>query len=155
MNTSLWLISNRQPWVEALMRGWISCKTRSIFVNLPPVNSIVFLHASKALWSGWQDLYWTEGLDVKNLPRGGVIGVTRVVAVGLTRDILTRVEGLWWQLRAGRNCADEQTIRVAKPVAIPFFPCRGSLVPTRKLPIGLWEAPGVQEAIKSLLDISL
>ena len=56
-----WMMSNRQPWVEALLRGLITTKTRDHGVALPPVGATVFLHAGKKLWDGWQFLKWIRG----------------------------------------------------------------------------------------------
>jgi hypothetical protein len=116
------------------MEGLISCKTRSGAVTLPPVGSLVFLHASKALWSGWKDLWWTADIDVRCLPRGGVVGVARVLEVGApARTVVPEADQRYFRIYDG-TCMDWQAIRFGAVERIPFIPCRGSLAPTRKLP---------------------
>ena len=141
INTAeIWMMSNRQPWPEALLRGLITCKTRSLAVNLPPVGATVYLHASKALWVGWQNLRWvnTFGIDMAALDRGGVVGVATVAAAGLTDDIMPQREMVFFDVYEGRgsywNCADGASIQFKDIQRLPFIPCRGAQVPTRKLP---------------------
>jgi len=133
-----WMISNRQPWPEALLQGWITCKTRSEAVYLPPVGAIVFLHASKALWQGWKNLPWTKNVTVQGLDRGGVVGVAKLKATGHTNLLMptkemdffmvTEPDGYVW------CCADFATMVFEDVKRLPFIPCRGAQVPTRKLP---------------------
>lgn len=129
-----WMISNRQPWVEAIVQGWITGKTRSIYVNLPPVGAIVYLHASKSLWSGWHGLWWVDKyhVDVPNLPRGGIVAVATVADIGWSEDLL-RGQEKFWQADWG-SCMDVRAILFEDVKPVGFIPCRGSLVPTRKLP---------------------
>jgi len=139
--TDVWMISNRQPWPEALLRGLISCKTRSVAVHLPPCGATVYLHASKALWRGWRDLWWVEkhGIDVPNLPRGGIVGVATLSENGLTRSIMQEKDAAYFY--CGWNfCGAEQTMYFTDVRRTPFIPCRGAQVPTRKLPaeVEMW-----------------
>ncbi len=138
--SEIWTISNRQPWVEALAAGIITSKTRSASVNLPPVGATVYLHASKALWRYWRDLWWLDEfrIDMETLPRGGVVAVARVAAKGLTETVMPPSDREYFDLGwVGGNCADVQTIVFEDIKRIKFIPCRGSLVPTRKLPAEL------------------
>lgn len=134
-------MSNRQPWVYALLSGWITCKTRSPAVYLPPVGARVFLHASQALWRDWADLRWTYDLNVSQLPRGGVCGIATVAEVGPTRSVMPDHERKFFLVQSPRsgcwNCADAVTIRFVNIRSIPFIACRGVQAPTRKLPIEL------------------
>jgi len=146
--SDVWMMSNRQPWTYLLVSGLITCKTRSLGVSLPPVGATVYLHASKALWQYWRLLAWVHeyGLDVKALPRGGVVAVATVAATGLTKDIMPECEQRFFDVMAdedGRyryapwepwNCADTRTIQFRNVEPLPFIACRGALVPTRKLP---------------------
>jgi len=160
----IWMMSNRQPWVEALLRGIIRRKSRSINVALPPVGSVVFFHASKTLWKGWEGLYLTNKIkDIKNLPRGGVCGVGQCIFTGLkdsdeyealalplNKTILPDEEYFmfdvyeWnptkeeWQFLY--SCLDDQIIVFDKIQRIPFISCRDSQVPTKKLPPELTKA---------------
>ncbi len=139
MPDEIWMISNRQPWVEALLRGIITSKTRSLAVTLPPVGAQVYLHASKALWRDWRDLWWLDkfGIDMAAIQRGGVCGVAIVAAKGLTTDVMPRKDQPYFEMRGQFqpwSCTDRQTIVFKDIYRLPFIPCRGSLVPTRKLP---------------------
>lgn len=134
----VWMMSFRQPWIEALLQGWITHKTRSKAVNLPPAGAIVFLHASKALWSGWRDLWWAEQLDVPSLPRGGVLAVARLIDTGLSDEMIPPRERQYFKVGSRRrDCADVQCLWFGPPVQLRFYPCRGVLVPTRKVPAPL------------------
>lgn len=155
--SEVWMISNRQPWVEALLCGLISCKTRSAGVHLPPCRALVYLHASKALWRGWRNLWWVEahGIDVPELPRGGVVGVATLIAKGPTEVMMSVEDAEYFSFEpwddcdrrrlfyglsmssivaAWGCCAGEQTMRFENVRRTPFIACRGAQVPTRKLP---------------------
>jgi len=140
-----WMLSNRQPWVEGLLRGYFHCKTRSLNVNLPPEGATVFLHASKALWRGWKELPWIAeyGIDPRRLDRGGVCGVAQLIRVGPTPDIMPRADRRFFQVVPPKhpeftwNCADDMAMYFDGIKRIPFIPCRGAMVPTRKLPTEL------------------
>jgi hypothetical protein len=148
----VWMISNRQPWVELLARGLIRSKTRSVMVTLPPVGATVYLHASKALWSGWRNLVWLEKrpILVTALPRGGVVARAHLVAVGPTKFMMPAADRAYFEVRDDPfgiySCADEMTMVFDDVVRLPFIPCRGSLVPTRKLPPELLAFLQKQEA---------
>jgi len=135
-----WMISNRQPWPWALINGLISTKTRSPAVHLPPVGATVYLHASKALWRGWRNLWWIQELrlNVTGLRRGGVVGVATVKAVGPTMAVMPARDLEYFQVELGDgktwSCADQQSIVFQDIRALTFFPCRGAQVPTRRLP---------------------
>lgn len=135
----IWMMSNRQPWVEALLRGWITSKTRSPFVHLPPVGATVYLHASKTPWGYWKELAWVRRaeIDVRQLPRGGVAGCARVIAIGPTSTTMPENDREYFRVGddwGSWSCADYMTIVFEDIVRLPFLPCRGALVPTRKLP---------------------
>jgi len=163
----VWFMSNRQPWVFALTDCGLTSKTRSPFVTLSPRGSIVFLHASKALWRGWENLVW---VDVyihehemtpkdfeKSLVRGAVLAVARVRAVGFTDDVmpesdfgffdLVDIEAPWclaW-------CGGEQTV-VFEDIHVlrtPIF-CRGAQVPTRKVPPEVLASDEVQKILEEM-----
>ena len=146
----IWMMSNRQPWTEGLIRGTVKVKSRSLNVSLTTVGSIVFLHASQALWVDWKYLPWVKNMDVKNLPRGGVYGMGYCVMTGLVwEDEIHKImfdelyyepfelydEGEYWT-----SCLDEQVIIFDRIQKIPFIPCKGSQTPTKKLPKELKEA---------------
>jgi len=134
---NIWMISNRQPWVEALVRGYITSKTRSAAVYLPKSGDTVFLHASKALWACYKDLPWTKDIDVKNLPRGGVVAVAKVKGV-VDRDFMPKSDRPYFMVRESDgyewNCADHRVVIFEDIKPIEFLPCRGAQVPVKKLP---------------------
>lgn len=137
-----WLMSNRQPWVEALIRGLIRSKTRSMSVHLPPVGATVWLHASKMLWSGYDALPWVRqhNIDVPRLPRGGVVAVATVAAVGRTRDVMPPEDRELFRLGAhpdARSCAGPQTIVFDNVRRVEFVECRGAQTPTCNLPTAI------------------
>lgn len=131
-----WMISNRQPWVYALVNGLITSKTRSRNVSLPPVGATVLLHASKALWVGWRRLFWTALLDVKGMNRGGIVAVAKLVDKGLTPEVMPAADYLYFELDglSWRSCAGPATMVFADLRPLEFIPCRGFQVPTRKIP---------------------
>lgn len=140
-----WMISNRQPWPEALVRGLITSKTRSAAVHLPPVGSRVYLHASKALWKFWRGLGWVEyyKIDVPNLPRGGIVAVATLARVGPTSTTMPAADHRFfdvYEVGGGWCCAGEVTMVFKDVKPLTFIPCRGAQVPTRKLPEELLNA---------------
>lgn len=132
-----WMISNRQPWVYALVNGLITSKTRSVHVSLPPVGSTVLLHASKALWQGWQRLSWTATLDVKAMDRGGIVAVAKLVNKGLSPMVMPAVDYPYFVLDgiSWLSCAAPVTMVFDEIRPLQFIPCRGAQVPTRRIPI--------------------
>lgn len=168
-----WMMSNRQPWVEALLRGIIRSKTRSLKVTLPPVGSGVFLHASQAMWKYWYGLQGVfDGFaatdppiyppaDILALPRGGVVGFAIVEAVGPTMETMPAEDRHCfivndYILGEGHiqwDCADSQTIVFRNVVRLPFIPCRGAQVPTRKLPPELRALPPDIDRIDWLVTV--
>jgi len=142
MSNEIWMISNRQPWPEVLALGLITSKTRSFAVNLPPVGATVFLHASIVLWRDWKSLWWVKkhGIDMASIQRGGIVAVATVKANGRTSEVMPREDKKFFECEdfSGTwDCADEQTIVFENVQPIPFIRCKGSLVPTRKLPAEL------------------
>ena len=140
LSADIYMMSNRQPWVFALTEGLISCKTRNAGISLPKAGSTVFLHASKAMWSGWKNLCWVQhgNISSKDMVRGAVVGLATVLQVGKTKDIMPFQERLYFDV-IGRhstiwNCAAEQTIRFGKITLIDPIYCNGALRPVRKLP---------------------
>lgn len=135
-----WMMSNQQPWVEALLRGFITTKTRSPRVHLPPVGARVFLHASTTLWPGRCSLSWVHrySIDVPKLPRGVVVGVADVIAVGPSKTVMPEDERWYFATCDGRSsCAGPVSIRFSNVRKLPPIECRGTQQPTRKLPIQL------------------
>ena len=142
----IWIMSNRQPWVEALARGLIRTKTRSYAVWLPPIGAIVFLHASKALWQEWKGLEWAKNMDVPNLPRGGIYAVATVEKICDSHDMPERDWPYFYYYDSFYEeeecCAGDRAIVFRNVKRIPFIPCRGVQSPSRKLP------PELEEEIK-------
>ena len=151
-----WIMSNRQPWTEMVVKGHIRTKTR----NATSIASgdIVFLHASKALWQGWQNLAFFadmpmgEEWDVKKLPRGGVYGVGLVERVGITPHTMPPEDYEKFTMydtddfddyqspELDWNCAMYMSIVFSKVIELPFVACRGVQQPARKLPEELQKA---------------
>jgi hypothetical protein len=141
----IWMISNRQPWPYALTEGLITSKTRSAAVHLPPVCSTVLLHASKTLWRGWRNLWWVLGVDVRALPRGGVVAVANLAVKGPTGIAMPPDDRKYFDVEAdtvgGRwSCAGPMTMVFSNIRPVAFIPCRGAQVPTRKIPDGVLDA---------------
>ena len=140
MNKKIWMMSNRQPWVEALLCGLIRIKSRSLNVALPPPGSIVFLHASKALWSDYRFLPWADKMNVQHLQKGGICGVARCIEVAPIWDLKYNYDNdspLFDLYRDGEYwtcCLDDQIIVFDHIRRLPFIPCRGVITPTTKLP---------------------
>lgn len=131
----IWIMSNQQPWVEALLKGFMRTKTRKMTVTLPPADSLVFLHASKTLWPDWNMLSWRNEIDLKNIRKGGVCGMGLVEKVGSTKEVMPKEDRKYFDLKLSwGSCAGPQSILFKKVKEIPFIPCKGSRVPARVLP---------------------
>ena len=127
--TTLCNCAKCQAWRRTALKHWETTRTDN-------PGAIVFLHASKALWSGWRDLWWAEDIDVPRLPRGGVIGVARLQSTGGSDEMIPPRERTYFKVGPfpGRDCADVQCLWFGPPRRLKFYPCRGTLVPTRKVP---------------------
>lgn len=96
--SEIWQTTNQQPWVTALADGRIKVKTRNVESSLP-VGATVFLHASKSsVWKDWRGLKWARKLDVPKLPRGVIVAVATVKAVGHSDAVLTSRERPYWDV---------------------------------------------------------
>ena len=149
----VWSMSNRQPWVEAVVRGYIHAKTRSdIFI---PKGAIVFLHASKSLWSGWRELEWTSRLDMKTIPRGVVYAVARAKDIGDTGRVMPEGDREYFRMSSGQYVANWMSILFEDVIELPPVACNGTEQPTRKLKDPLKEAilnyPAYTEALRTLM----
>ena len=148
-----WMMSNRQPWTELVINKDIHVKTRNA-TNLKS-GDIVFLHASKALWSGWRDLELMahQPVDATTLPRGVVYGVAVVDEVGQTEKVMPREDARYFVVR-GKDGDGQYKPELkwfcAMPISIVFKPgsimrlpelaCRGVQRSAKKLPPELQEA---------------
>lgn len=140
----VWMMSNRQPWTEAVISGIISSKTRdNLWIK---TGDLVFLHASLSLWSGWDRLSWTKGMDVKSLPRGVVYGLAHVMQVGDTRLIMPKADRVNFVVRdfgTERFCGMSMTVLFDHVVKLPQITVRGLQQPSKKLPKELLDGIGV------------
>lgn len=129
--TYIWQTTNQQPWVSALADGLITAKTRRSKPSVP-VGATVLLHASKNLWPDCDGLVWAQDTldDFRDLPRGAVLAVATVEAVGRTENILRPDEYVWWDVvfsvTRSYNSAAEWTVRFKDivPLVSPI-PARG------------------------------
>jgi len=137
----LWLMSNSQPWSEALLRGYIRTKTRSWHVHLPKPGDWVLLHSPKKAWPDWFMLPWMIdkklNIDITKLPKGGIVGIAKTEIVGPTNQIMPEEDKKYFQYGHGpemsTSCAKPQSICFTDIKRLPFFPCKGSQVPTKKI----------------------
>lgn len=136
----IWQTTNQQPWVQGLIEGVITCKTRTSKPCVP-VGAMVFLHTSKSkLWPLWKGLNWVRhyNMDPANWQRGKIIGTAIVSEVGLTADIMRPRESRHWDVdmihysRPGYNfnSAAQWTVRFKDilPLDVPIE-CRGFQAP--------------------------
>jgi len=132
---AIWIMSNRQPWTEAVINGLISSKTRHAIWIQP--GDLVFLHASVALWNSWRYLDWAKHLDVKNMPRGVVYGLAHAAAIGDTFLTMPEADRSKFVVRdywRERFCGMETTIVFENVVRLPEIKVRGLQQPSKKLP---------------------
>lgn len=137
---NVWIMSNRQPWTDFLVKNRLKAKTRDTIYIKP--GDIVFLHASKALWSGWRNLAVVQDhdIDVSSLPRGGVCGVAKVGRVGKTDTTMPDVDYEMFEVRDGShgwNCAMMNCVVFDMVLRLPLLECQSAQVPAKKLPVEL------------------
>jgi len=123
--------TNQEPWVEAVLSGRVTAKTRTSKPNIRP-GDVVLLHASKSMWPGWRNIKWASGagVDPKRLHLGCVVGVATVKAVAPSREMLSAREARAWDLDNGRNCAAEWAVRFEDIVRLENpVPARGFQAP--------------------------
>ena len=141
----IWVMSNRQPWVHGICNGILSCKTRKASVVLPPVGATVFLHCSKLMWRGWQNLKWVKeaGLKQKDMAMGGVVGFATVADRGPSVLVVPSGERRFFVVdgpnRNEWDCCGPNAIRLKNVVRTYFVPCPGAQTPTRRLPPAIAE----------------
>lgn len=159
---AMWMMSNRQPWTHAVVKGMIRTKTRNKLSMKP--NDIVWLHASIAPWELHYRLNWprTSQNIVWNLPRGGVYGVGLVEAVGPTEDVMPPEDRGYFDVmpyhdNPGFNCAMPVSVRFSRVIELPQVICPGRQNPVKKLPDELVQAiatvPGYKAALEFMIEL--
>src|SRR5579871_1792702 len=98
--SNIWQTTNQQPWASALADGLITVKTRTAQPSVLPGDTVL-LHASKSgVWRDWRGLSWTKDIDVPKLPRGVILAIATVEAVGPSEHLMTKSEKKLWKVKA-------------------------------------------------------
>jgi len=148
----IWQTTNQQPWVQAIVDGLITAKTRTTKPCVPE-GSVILLHASKSsLWRYWRGLKWVDKLKspIKEIPRGKVVAVATVKKVGLSERVLKKGEYKYWDVY---NYVNEQGNLFYNSVA--RYAIRFSNVVSLKSPVDAkgFQAPFARAKPQTVVDI--
>jgi hypothetical protein len=102
----IWQTTNMQPWVEALLSGRTTVKTRSGRPAVP-VGAVVLLHASKTKTFKRFDMFpWIGNIDFDALKAsmGCVCGIGVVKTIGHSLAIMTAKERKLFTSSDGEFC---------------------------------------------------
>lgn len=147
----IWQTTNQQPWVEAVLSGLTTVKTRTS-KPVVPIGAFVLLHASKTMWPEWRNLSWAEPWDPSKLNLGMVVGVARTCSVAPSEMLMTTRERKVFDVPWG-NCAAywgvkfDRIHRLPKPVPAKGFQAPFARARPETVRAVLRSNPGVRDWI--------